>query len=193
MDCVTFELNIPVNMTGIVTKELSCGFFDWTFSFFLNDENNSSNFFKTDGNHPNPKKAAKGYLRRKRKLKKLLMVGGRLRRSKLFGKAQNGIHNKPAVFSSLLPAAPIRCYSSKRFRKSQTLIVHMWVNKIKTIGLVPPLKFDKELPNKLSVCLRCGKEFFHVSKIKLAMFSLVFRQKIFDEKLGDDLKNPIKI
>ncbi|CAK5076482.1 unnamed protein product [Meloidogyne enterolobii] len=91
---------------------------------------------------------------------------------------------RPSVFSSLLPAAPIRCYSCRRFKKSQTLIVHI---------LVPPLKFDQELPNKLSVCLRCGKEYFHVSKIKLAMFSLVFRQKIFDEKLGDDLKNPIKI
>ncbi|CAK5059386.1 unnamed protein product [Meloidogyne enterolobii] len=100
---------------------------------------------------------------------------------------------RPSVFSSLLPAAPIRCYSCRRFKKSQTLIVHMWVNRIKTIGLVPPLQFDQELPNKLSVCLRCGKEYFHVSKIKLAMFSLVFRQKIFDEKLGDDLKNPIKI
>lgn len=258
MDYVTFELNIPVNMTGIVTKELSCGFFDWTFSFFFNDENNSSNFFKTDENHPNPKKAAKGYLRRKRKLKKLLMVGGRVKKLKklqrsrkaggyvsgssrrfiqwkkkkawlLFAKCQpnpicsvdlhgNNVYNwglvasfkivwkgskrdtqqtfgkkRPAVFSSLLPAAPIRCYSSKRFRKSQTLIVHMWVNKIKTIGLVPPLKFDQELPNKLSACIRCGKVNFHVSKIKLAMFSLVFRQKIFDEKLGDDLKNPIKI
>lgn len=261
MDYLTFELDLAAGVTGVVTKELTCGYFDWTFSFFFNNEDNSLKFFKTE-QYPSIEQTAKqskGYKsRKKRRLKKLLLIRGHLKKTKktkrcsiageyrsgnarrfvqwkkkksflLFAKCQPNpickvdIHGqnisnwglvasfktvwkgskrdtqqvygkkRPCVFNSLLPAAPIRSYGLKRFKKSQTLIVHMWVNRIRTIGLIPLLNFDHELPDKLSVCLLCDKEYFHVNKTKLAMYSPVFHQKIFNEGLGDNLKNPIKI